>query len=105
MPPLRLLPMPQRMLKEQEEDFWWGQDMAMGEELELGPPPPTVQLEEAGWQIPVGAGGGAGLRKARPCRLLGWGQWRWMALGRQPEDGAMVGEATDKETDSLLQPS
>ena len=47
MPPLWLLLIPWRLLKEQEEYFWWGQDMAMGEELELGPPPPTVQLEEA----------------------------------------------------------
>ena len=25
--------------------------MATGEELEMGPPPPTIQLEEAGWWI------------------------------------------------------
>ena len=54
MPPLWLLPMPQKMSKAQEEDFWLLRDMAMGEELDLGPPPPTVQLEEAGQWIPWG---------------------------------------------------
>ena len=38
----------------EEENFWWGRDLMMGEELELEPPPPRVQLEEAGWQIPWG---------------------------------------------------
>ena len=52
MPPLRLLLMPWRKLKEQEEDFWCGWDVAMGEELELEPPLLTVQLEEAGQRIP-----------------------------------------------------
>ena len=36
----------------EEERFWWGQDVAMGEDLELGCPPPRVQLEEVGWWIP-----------------------------------------------------
>ena len=48
MPPLWLLPMLQRISKEQEEEFWCGRDLMTGEELELGRPPPRVQLEEAG---------------------------------------------------------
>ena len=54
MPPLLQVPMPQRMLKEQEDAFWHKLDVAMGEELEMGPPPLTVQLEEAGWWVPWG---------------------------------------------------
>ena len=54
MPSLQLLPMPQRMSVAQEENFWQGRDMAMGEELELGYLPRTVQLEEAEQQIPWG---------------------------------------------------
>ena len=52
MPPLQLVPIPQRMMKEEEEAFWFRLDVAMGEELELDPPPPNVQLEETGWQVP-----------------------------------------------------
>ena len=48
MPPLWLLPMPQRILLVEEKAFWHGWDMAMGEELEIGPPPPSIQLEEEG---------------------------------------------------------
>ena len=44
MPPLQQVPMMQRMLKEQEEAFWCRLDMVTGEELEMGPPPPTIQL-------------------------------------------------------------
>ena len=36
LPPLRLLPMPQRMLSEEEEAFWCGLDLEIGEELDLG---------------------------------------------------------------------
>ena len=52
MPPLWLLPMLWRLSVKEEEDFWWGRDLTMGEELELGSPPPRVQLEKAGQQIP-----------------------------------------------------
>ena len=44
--------MPWRLSAKEEEDFWWGWDLTMGEELELGPPPPRVQLEEVGQRIP-----------------------------------------------------
>ena len=45
MTPLWLVLMPQKMTKEEEEAFWHGLDEKTEEELELGPPPPNVQLE------------------------------------------------------------
>ena len=54
MPPLWQVPMLQKMMTAQEDAFWYGLDVEMGEELELGPPPLTVQLEEVAWQIPWG---------------------------------------------------
>ena len=51
MPPLRLVLMPHRITREEEEALLCGLDVAMGEELELGPPPPTIQLEELGWWV------------------------------------------------------
>ena len=105
MPPLQLLPMPQKMSKEQEEDFWWGWDMQMGEELELGPPPPTIQLEEAGpveflWGPVVEL-----VEEGPPLSPLGLGLMEVDGTEQVPEDGASVEEAADKETDSSLQPS
>ena len=52
MPPLHDLPMPWRRGESEEKKFWKGQNMAMGGDLGLGRPPPRVQLEEAGRQIP-----------------------------------------------------
>ena len=53
MPPLWLAPMLQRITREEEEEaLWRGLDVAMGEELELGPPPLTIQLEKAGPWVP-----------------------------------------------------
>ena len=102
MPPLQLLPMLQKMSKVQEEDFWCGWDMVMGEEFELGPPPPTIQLEEAGQQILWGsvvepAKEGSPLL---PPRL---GLMEVDGAEQAPKDGAMAEEAVDKEADSSLQ--
>ena len=102
MPPLWLLPMPQRMLKEQEEDFWHGWDLEMGEDLELGPPPPRVQLEEAGWQVPWGPEMEPA-EEGSPLVPLGPGPMEVDVTEQALEDGAVVGEATDEETDSLPQ--
>ena len=44
--------MPWRLSHTEEENFWKGQDVATGEDLELGRPPPRVQLEEVGQKIP-----------------------------------------------------
>ena len=51
MPPLWLVLMPQKMMKEEEEAFWYGLDVEMREELELGLPPPNVQLAKVGQRI------------------------------------------------------
>ena len=91
MPPLWLLPMLQRMSMAEEEAFWHGRDVEMGEELELGPPPPTIQLEEAGWQIPWG-----------PAVELAQEGLPLLPLGPGPMevDGTMVEDAVDEEADS-----
>ena len=78
----------------EEEDFWWGRDLTMGEELELGPPPPRVQLEEAGWRIPWGpavepAKEGSPLAPLRP------GPMEVDGAEQALEDGAMAGKAAD----------
>ena len=52
MSPLQHVLMLQRMSRVQEENFWHGQDVAVKEELEMGPPPPSVQLEKVGQQVP-----------------------------------------------------
>ena len=42
MPLLWLMLMLQRIIKEEEEAFWYGLDVVMGEELELSLPPPNI---------------------------------------------------------------
>ena len=85
----------------EEERFWWGQDVAMGADLELGCPPPRVQLEEVGWWItwmlvvePAEEGS--------PLAPLGPGPMEVDSTEQALEGGAPVGEAVDEETDSLL---
>ena len=104
MPPLWLLPMPWRMLKEQEEDFWQGRDIVMRKELELRPPPPTVQLNEAGGRIPW-TPAVEPVEEGPPLLPLGPGLMEVDGAVQAPEDGATAEEATDEETDSSLQPS
>ena len=86
----------------EEEHFWKGQDVAMGEDLELGCPPPRVQLEEVGWQIPwmpvVEPA-----KEGSPLVPLGPGPMEVDGAEQALGNGAMVGEAADsKETDSSL---
>ena len=102
MPPLQLLLMPQRMSVAQEENFWWGWDMATGEELELGCPPPTIQLEEAWQWIPWGPAVEPA-KEGPPLPPLGLGPMEVDDAEQAPEDGAVAGEAVDEETDSSLQ--
>ena len=46
LPPLQLMPMPQKMSSEEGVTFWHGLDLEIGEELELGVPPPDIWLED-----------------------------------------------------------
>ena len=79
-----------------------GGDLTMGEELDLGPPPPRVQLKEAGKRTPWGpvvepAKEGPPLSPLGPGPLEVDGTWEAL------EDSAAVGEATNEENDSSLQ--
>ena len=85
----------------EEENFWWGRDLVTGEELELGPPPPRVQLEEAGQRIPWGPEVELA-EEGSPLAPLGAGPMEVDGAKQVPEDGATVGEAMDKETNSSL---
>ena len=104
MPPLRLLLMPQRILVVQEEGFWHGWDVVMREELEMGHPPPSTQLEEVGqwvpWRLLVELA-----EVGPPLSPLGPGLMEVDGTEQALEDGATVGQAADKETNSSLQPS
>ena len=91
-----------RLSQPEEENFWKGQDVVMGEDLELGYPPPRIQLEEAGWQIPwmpvVELA-----EEGSPLAPLGQGPMEVDGAELAPGDGATAGEAMDsEETDSLL---
>ena len=90
------------MLKVQEEDFWWGRDVVMGEDLELGPLLPTIQLKEAGWQISWGPAVEPA-EEGLPLSPLGLGLMKVNGTKQVPGDVAMAEEATDEETDSSLQ--
>ena len=43
-----------KMTEEEEGTFWHRLDFEMREELELGPPPPNIELEDMGQQVPWG---------------------------------------------------
>ena len=73
----------------------------MGKELELGPPPPRVQLEEAGQRILWGPAVEPA-EEGLPLAPLGLGPMEVDNAEQAPKDGATVGEPVDKETDSLL---
>ena len=102
MPPLRDLPMLWRLLQIEKENFWWGQDVVSGEDLELGRLLPRVQLEEVGWQIswmpevePAEEGS--------PLAPLGPGPMEVDSTEQALGDSAAAGEAMDgKETDPSL---
>ena len=76
----------------------------MGEELELGTPPPRVQLEEVGERIPWGPVVELA-EEGSPLAPLGPGPMEVDGTEQVVEDGVTVEEAMDEETDSSLQPS
>ena len=54
LPLLWLIPMPQRMTTKEEVVFWHVLDLEIGEDLELGVPPPDIWLKDVGWQLWLG---------------------------------------------------
>ena len=62
--------------------------MATGEELEMGPLPPTIQLEEAGWWIPWGLAVEP-VEEGSPLLPLGPGPMEVNGTRQVPEDGAV----------------
>ena len=94
--------MPWRLGKLEEKKFWRGQDVAMGRDLGLGHPPPGVQLEEAGWQIPwMPAVEPA--EEGSPLVPFAPGPMEVDSAEQVPRDSAAVGEATEsEETNSSL---
>ena len=70
LPPLWLLPIPQRMTAKEEETFWCGLDLKTREELEQGVLPPDIQIED-GWL--AGMVGAAASTGARGSTLLAFG--------------------------------
>ena len=102
MPPLRDLPMPWQLSPPQEANFWKGRDVVTGEDLELGRPPPRVQLEDVGWQIPW-MPEVEPAEEGLPLAPLGPGPMEVDGTRQAPGDGAVVGEAVDsEETNSSL---
>ena len=83
----------------EEEYFWWGQDLTTGEELELGPTPPRVQLEEVCWEIPWGLAVEPA-EEGSPLVPFGPGPMEVDGIEQALEDVSVVGEAADKETNS-----
>ena len=76
--------------------------MAIGEELEMGPPHPTIQLEVAGWWIPWGPVVEAA-EEGPPLSPPGPGPMEVDGTKQVLEDGATTEKATDEETDSSFQ--
>ena len=75
-------------------------DMVMGEELELGPLPLTVQLEEAGQRVPWGLV----MELAQEGPLLsplGLGLIKVDGTEQMPENGAIAEDAVGEQVDSL----
>ena len=54
MPPLWLVTVLLKITEGEKWAFWHRLYLEIWEELELGPPPPNIQLEEVGQQVPWG---------------------------------------------------
>ena len=90
----------ERMTREEEEAFWRGLDVAMREELELGPPPPTIQLEKVGWWVLWGLAVEPA-QEGPPLLPLGPRPMEVDGAEQVPEDGTPVKDAADEEASSL----
>ena len=94
--------MPWQVGESEEKFFCQGQHVATGGDLGLGRPPPTVQLEEVGQQIPWMLAAEPA-EEGSPLAPLGPGPMEVDGTEQVPGDGATAGEAVDsEETDSLL---
>ena len=99
MAPLQLVPMLQRMMKEEEKAFWRGLDVVTGEELELGQPPPNVQLEEAGRRVPWGPAPEL-VQEGPPLLHLGPGPMEVDGAKQELEDGAPVEDTMGEQVNT-----
>ena len=100
MPHLQLVPMLQRMTKKEQEAFWCGLYVVMGEELELGPPCSYVQLEEVVRRVPWGPAVEPA-QDGPPLSPLGLGPMEVDGAKHEPEDGTTAEDATGQQEDSL----
>ena len=73
----------------------------MGEELELGPPPLTIQLEEAGWRVLWGPAVEPA-QEGPPLSPLGPGPIEVDSAKQVPEDGGVAEDAMGEQAESLL---
>ena len=93
--------MPQRITKEEEEKvFLCRLDVAMGEELALEPPPPTVQLEELGGRVLRGPAVELA-QEDLPLSPLGPGPMEVDGTKQAPKDGAAVEDAMGEQANYL----
>ena len=88
-------------MKQEEEAFWRRLYMAMGEELELGPPPLTIQLEEAGWWVPWGPSVEPA-QEGPPLSPLGPGPMEVDSAKQVPEDSGVAEDAMGEQAETLL---
>ena len=96
MPPVWLVPMLQKMMKEEEEEaFWHRLYLEMGGELEVGPLHPKVQLEEVGWWVLWGPELEP-VQEGMPLSPLGPGPIEVDGAKQVPEDGAMVEDTAEE---------
>ena len=67
----------------------------MGEELEMGPSPPTIQLEEVGWRVPWGPAVELA-QEGPPLSPLGPGPMEVDGTEQVPEDVATVEDTAEE---------
>ena len=88
------------MTREEEEVFWRGLNIAMGKELEVGPPPPYIQQEKMGQRVLWGPEVEPA-QEGPPLSPLGPGPMEVDGTKQAPEDGAAVEDAVGEQVNSL----
>ena len=97
MPPLRDLPLPWRLSDEEEQRFWRGRDVSMGEDLGLGRPPPGIRPREAGRQLPWMMVQEPA-REVSPLPPLAPGPMEVDDAEQVPGDGSAAGEVEEEDS-------